>query len=129
MKHLLYIIAFLIAPFCYSQDTGIIVGKVLDAELKDSPLVMAEVSLKGTDIKSNTDLSGMFVLENLKSGDYTLVYTFVGYETKEVKVHVDAFNPVELKLALEATQVSMDDITLAMAMANSENGQQNTSEQ
>lgn len=115
MKHLLYTIALLFVPFCYSQDTGMIVGKIMDAELRDSPLVMANVLLKGTAKKQSTDINGMFVFENLKAGNYTLVCSFVGYESEEIKVSVDALEPVELQLSLGASKISADDIAMAMA--------------
>jgi len=120
MKHLFYILIFFIGAFCHSQDIGMVVGKIMDAELKDSPLVMASVSLKGISGKQYTDVNGMFVFENLKSGNYTLVCSFVGYETKEIKIDVDALTPVELQLSLKASKISVNDIALAMAMANVE---------
>lgn len=129
MKHLIIIAAILFSTLSFSQNTGLIVGKVLDNEVKNAPLVLADISIKGTAVKANTDQTGMFVIENLEAGDYTLVCSFVGYESKEIDVHVDGLNPVELKLTLEASSVSMDDIALAMAMANAGQSSKNTSDQ
>lgn len=129
MKHLLFIAAILFSTFSFSQNTGLIVGKVLDNEVENAPLVLADISIKNSEVKANTDQTGMFVIENLQAGDYTLVCSFVGYESKEIDVHVDGLNPVELKLTLEASSVSMDDIALAMAMANAGQSSKNTSDQ
>lgn len=120
MKHLLYISIFLITAFSFGQNTGLIVGKVLDNEMNDAPLVLAKVSVKGTSIKSDTDLTGLFVIENLEDGDYTLVCSFVGYESQEIDVHVDSVNPTEVKLSLAASSISLNDLALVMASADSD---------
>ncbi|MFI1744513.1 carboxypeptidase-like regulatory domain-containing protein [Thalassobellus sediminis] len=120
MKHLLYISIFLITAFSFGQNTGLVVGKVLDKEMNDAPLVLANVSIKGTSIKSETDLTGLFVIENLEAGDYTLVCSFVGYESQEMNIHVDSMNPAEVKLSLAASSISLDDLALVMASADSD---------
>ena len=78
---------------------------------------MAQVSIKESAIQVNTDLTGMFVLENLKAGDYTLVCAFAGYETQEINVHVDPFQPAEVKLSLAASTISLDDLALLASVA------------
>lgn len=120
MKHLICISILFFTAISFSQNTGLIVGKVMDSELNDSPLVLASVSVKGTNIESNTDLTGLFVIENLEDGNYTLVCSFVGYESKEIEVNVNTNNPTELNLSLKASTVSMDDLALLLASADSE---------
>ncbi|WNH14239.1 carboxypeptidase-like regulatory domain-containing protein [Thalassobellus suaedae] len=120
MKHLIYISLFLFTIFSFGQNTGLIVGKVLDKEMNDSPLVLASVLVKGTSIKSDTDLTGLFVIENLEDGDYTLVCSFVGYESQEIDVHVDSNEPSEVKLSLAASSISLNDLALVMASADSD---------
>ncbi|AJR02936.1 carboxypeptidase-like regulatory domain-containing protein [Siansivirga zeaxanthinifaciens] len=110
MKHLIYIFTLLVTSFVFSQNTGMVVGQIMDNELNDTPLVLAKAALKDTNVAVDTDLTGMFVIENLEAGDYTLVCSFVGYETKEINIHVDANVPTELKLALEATTISLADL-------------------
>jgi hypothetical protein len=110
MKHLIYIFSFLLTSVAFSQNTGLIVGKILDNELNNSPLVLANVAVKGTNISADTDISGLFTLENLEDGDYTLVCSFVGYETKEINIHVNALEPTELKLSLAASTLNLSDI-------------------
>ncbi len=117
MKHLVTSFIFAFTSLCFSQNTGMVIGKIMDNELENSPLVMANVSVKGTSIDLNTDLTGLFVIENLADGDYTLVCSFAGYETQEIKVHVDALQPVEVKLFLAASTISLGDLALLTAVA------------
>ncbi|MBU3822175.1 carboxypeptidase-like regulatory domain-containing protein [Flavobacteriaceae bacterium XHP0103] len=120
MRKLIYFVFMLFATATFAQNTGMVVGKVMDKELNNSPLVLANVSVKGTSIEAETDLTGLFVLENLEAGDYTLVCSFVGYETQEINVHVDALRPAELKLALAASTVSADDLAAITSLVQNE---------
>lgn len=102
MKRLLFLSLFLFTAMSFAQNTGLIVGKVLDKEANNTPMAFANVSIKGTSISATSDVSGMFLLENLEAGNYTLVFNFPGYESREVNLKVDAVNPSEIKLALGA---------------------------
>jgi hypothetical protein len=117
MKRLIYLSLFLLTATSFGQNTGLIVGKIMDDELNNAPLVLANVSVKGTDINLNTDLTGLFVIENLEAGDYTLVCSFTGYETQEIKVHVDALKPAEIKLSLAASTISLSELALLTSVA------------
>lgn len=68
-------------------QTQVITGKVKDD--KGLPLVGASVVIKGTKTNTQTDASGLFkiVLDSTKSIlNAKLIISFVGYETKEVKI-------------------------------------------
>ncbi|WP_111308456.1 carboxypeptidase-like regulatory domain-containing protein [Confluentibacter sediminis] len=120
MKKFIYLILILFSTAGFSQNTGLIVGKVMDKELDNTPLVLANVSIKGTSVEVNTDLTGLFVIENLKSGDYILVCSFVGYETQEIHVHVDALNPAEVNLPLGASTISLSELASITSTSQTE---------
>lgn len=107
----------LFATVSYAQNTGLIVGKVMDNELDNTPLVFANISIKGTSIEVQTDLTGLFVIENLEAGDYTLICSFPGYETHEIKVHVDALQPIELQVILNVSTFSLSELAGLTTMA------------
>lgn len=67
----------------YTQTT-IIGGTVIDSETRD-PLPGVNVVVKNTTTGVATDLDGKYEL-TLDSPDVTLVFTFVGYQSKEVEV-------------------------------------------
>ncbi|GAA3645438.1 hypothetical protein GCM10022397_32970 [Flavivirga jejuensis] len=79
----------------------------MDKEFDNNPLVFANVSIKGTSIKSTTDQTGLFVIENLEDGDYTLVCSFTGYDTKELKVKVISGESEYIKTSLSASTISL----------------------
>ena len=117
MKHLIYTVIFLFTAISVGQNSGIIVGKILDKELNDSLLLLANVSIKGSTTEVNTDITGLFVIENLEAGDYTLVCSFTGYETQEMNVHVSTENPTEVKLSLAASTISLNELSLISSVA------------
>src|SRR5660397_123262 len=63
---------------------GSIVGKLMDKEVQGEPLPFANVIIKGTSSGTTSDINGLYSLANLKPGNYTIVFSFIGYETLEV---------------------------------------------
>lgn len=102
MKHLIALFFIFSSAIMCAQNTGLIVGKVLDKELDNTPLAFANVSIKGTNLNVTSDISGAFLFENLESGKYTLICNFAGYETKEIQIEVNEQFPAEVKLSLGA---------------------------
>ena len=99
--------SLVILPRITLCHAGMLVGKIMDNELQNGPLVFADIAIKGTSIKTNSDVTGLFVVENLEDGDYTLVCSFIGYETQELNVKVVSWQPTDVKLGLSASTVSL----------------------
>lgn len=98
-KILLTLSLLFITLVCYAQ-TGKVTGTVIDGEFVD-PLPFANVIIKGTSTGTTTDFDGKYELE-LEPGTYTLVYSYVGYETKEIS-----------DIIVKANEVTTIDVTLA----------------
>ena len=62
------------------QDKGQIFGSVID-RLSEYPLQGANISISGSDLGTVTDEDGRFYLDNIDQGYYTLVVSFIGFET------------------------------------------------
>ena len=118
MKQLLLIVSFLIASLGYSQSTGSISGMLLDQESSNEPLLYAKVMVKGTGIEAQSNENGVFVIENLKSGSYTLVCSFVGYNSKEILVDVLPNKNLKVNAVLAASTISLEDLMVASAKAD-----------
>ena len=118
MKQLLLTVSFLIASLGYSQSTGSISGMLLDQESSNEPLLYAKVTVKGTNIEAQSNEDGLFVIENLKSGSYTLVCSFVGYDSKEILVDVLPNKNLKVNAALTASTISIEDLIFASAKAD-----------
>jgi len=86
---------------------GVIEGVVYDTNLT-SELAFANVSIKNTTIEVETDFEGSFSI-NLKPGNYTLIFSFLGYKTVEVdNVKVTASGLVKCNQVLEVLKIESD---------------------
>ena len=117
MKYFLFTLLLFTALFASSQN-GVISGKITDAEEGNNPLLFAKVTIKETGAKVMTDEHGVFKFENIKDGNYTLVCSFTGYDTKEIKTEISSKKPAQITLALGASTLSLDDLTMAFTSEN-----------
>ncbi|MBT8270632.1 MAG: carboxypeptidase-like regulatory domain-containing protein, partial [Bacteroidia bacterium] len=89
---------FLFVSLSWAQE-GKVVGTVIDGEFSE-PLAFANVVVKGTTKGTTSDFDGKYVL-NLDPGNYTLVFSFVGYDTLEIT-----------DVIINANQETLVDVTL-----------------
>ncbi len=115
MKHIFYTALFFISALSFAQNTGSISGNLLDFESNNYPLMFAKVLIKETGAEVLSDEKGLFKFENLSDGDYTLVSSFVGYDTKESKIKVESNKTTTLKITLEPSTISLDDLIFTIA--------------
>lgn len=113
MRHFVIIFILLLSTISFSQNSPSIIGNLTDNELMNEPLLYANVSIKGTSVETNTDENGLFVFDNLKDGTYTLICSFIGYETQELNVEVKTEKPAVVNLALKPTSFSFNEIITA----------------
>ena len=96
MKRILVILVLLVSLTTYSQTfkvssliteqtkNGTISGTIIDTEANNEPLAFVTIEIKDTNISTTSNIDGSYSFD-LKPGVYTLVYSFIGYETIEVK--------------------------------------------
>jgi len=75
---------------------GEIEGIVYDDENNKQPLMFAEVTVKDSNITTETTIDGVFKLK-LKPGKYSLIFSFIGYKSIEVK-NVEVSSNTTLKI-------------------------------
>jgi len=64
-----------------AQETGSIVGKLTDKDFNNDPLAFANILIEGTTKGTTSDFDGLYEIADLEPGTYTVVYSFLGYET------------------------------------------------
>lgn len=114
MKHILtaiFLIGATLTPaFLSAQNAPVInatvTGKVLDARTEKN-LIGATVTIKGTTNGASTNQNGQFTLITGQKLPFTLIVSFVGYQTKEVVI---SDNNTEIKLEEGTNQLA--DITI-----------------
>jgi hypothetical protein len=82
LTRLHFIITFFLIPFALSAQNNTITGKVTDAS--GNPLANVSVLVEGSTIGTATAKDGTYKLTVTKPSGNILVFSFVGFTTKEV---------------------------------------------
>ncbi len=90
---------FFVASFSMYAQKGKVAGSVIDGEYNE-PLAFANIIVKGASIGTTSDFDGKYTLD-LEPGTYTLLYSFIGYDTQELT-----------EVVVKANEVNTIDITL-----------------
>ena len=64
-----------------AQETGSIAGKLTDKDFNNEPLAFANILIEGTTKGTTSDFDGLYEIAGLEPGTYTVIYSFLGYET------------------------------------------------
>ncbi|MFK7049533.1 TonB-dependent receptor [Flavobacterium davisii] len=88
-----------------------ITGTISDKDLNNEALPFANIVLKGSATGTTTDLQGKYKL-SVPSGIHILVFSFLGYETKEVKITIHAGETKEINETLGSGSVTMEDVVV-----------------
>lgn len=111
MKFRILFIALLITAISFSQNKGTVSGILTDKDSNNQSLPFANVLIKGTGIGTNTDIDGKYTLAVLP-GNYTLQFSFVGYESVEIPVTVIANETVNLNQAIGSGSYKLEDVVI-----------------
>ncbi|MES2113274.1 MAG: TonB-dependent receptor [Bacteroidota bacterium] len=111
-RHLLSLCVYLCTMFTAFAQTGDrqVTGKLLDAQTKE-PLIGVTVSVKGIQRATVAALDGTFKID-VPGGSNTLVFTYIGYVTKEIDITGNKLGTI----TLDPVSASLKEVTV---MANS----------
>ncbi|MFV8324384.1 TonB-dependent receptor domain-containing protein [Flavobacterium sp. ZS1P14] len=111
MKFRILFIALLITTFSYSQYKGTISGILTDKDANNQSLPFANVLIKGTNIGTNTDVDGKYTIA-MVAGNYTVQFSFLGYESVEIPVTVVANETATVNQAIGSGSYKLDDVVI-----------------
>src|ERR1700758_2118337 len=80
---LIFILSFLSKIGAQEIPSGSIKGKVIDKATKQ-PIPGAIVVIKGTQIAVTSDSLGLFVLNKISEGNYSIIISLIGYQEKTI---------------------------------------------
>ena len=109
MQSLKLFILFTFLSFTSTLFGAQVIGTVKDAN--KAPLAYASIYVKNSSLGVSTDLKGRYIFE-LAPGTYTLVYSYLGYETVEKKVTLKAGQTLTLDVVLQeqATELGVVEV-------------------
>jgi len=96
----------------FSAATGRVTGRVVDTKTGE-PLIGANVVVEGTSMGSATDLSGNYQIKNIPTGSYTLVATYIGYQTKKItNVKISTGKTERLDIVMSSGSLQMNEVVV-----------------
>jgi outer membrane cobalamin receptor len=107
----LAVVAGLLAPSSAAAQDASIRGYVRDAETGET-LLQANVVLNGTARGTATNNSGYYVLGGLAPGTYTVVFSYVGYQTRSDTVSLAAGEERRLDVTLAPKDFQTDEVVV-----------------
>ncbi len=111
IKNITKILFLFFTTVTYSQFG--ITGTVLDGDFNE-PLPFANVLVKETGDGVTTDFDGKYTIE-LSSGNYTLIFSFVGYETKEItNISVSDDNYTLTDIVLSSVAQGLEEVVVTV---------------
>ena len=115
-RGLSFVLFLFISVLTIAQETGSVRGFVYDTK-SEEPIIFTNVLLKGTTIGAATDVNGYFMISKIPPGDYTLITTFIGYDTASVPVTVIVAEQVPAVEAVKSTDESQSSVAEVAAIA------------
>ncbi len=103
--------------FFFSNKTvqaqyGTIKGFVYEKETGE-PIIFTNVYLKKTSIGGTTDVNGYFVISKIPPGNYTLMVTYLGYDSIIMPVTVKVDEVITKKLILTKAAYTLDVVNIS----------------
>ena len=112
MKLLFLFLPLLLATYAFAQknEYGSIKGVVFTSDGK--PAGSVTVVIKNTKNGTTTNDDGNFELKKIKPGNYVLILSFVGFESKEISIDVETGEEKFVKAQLEHNYAELQNIIL-----------------
>lgn len=104
-------ITLFICAISTAQNKGTISGVLTDKEMNNEVLPFANILIKGTNISTNTDIDGKYSL-SVNPGNYTVIFSFVGYESVESPVEVKASEIITVNQVLSSGGYTLQDVVV-----------------
>lgn len=100
-----------------TAQTATIRGFVYEAE-SGEPVIFTNVYLFKTSFGAATDVNGFFTINKVPPGNYTLLVTYLGFDTLKMSISLKANELVSKKLYLTKSSVNLQEVNISAAYEN-----------
>jgi len=115
MKQLLFVLTSIIASLTYAQ-TGSVKGTLTDKQMNNEPLPFANVIIKDSSKGTTSDFDGLYAIDDLAPGTYTIEFSFVGYQTVEKTISIKANQSTTLDVTLSPSAAALDEVVIKTSL-------------
>ncbi len=92
--------------FLFAKDS-VIKGKVTDS-LNGSALIGANVVVEGTNLGAATDAGGEYIIKQLDPGTYTIMVSYIGYQSYKETINLNRGQKLSKNLVLKPEAIEME---------------------
>ena len=115
MKKKLFSLFIFFSAFTFSQNTGSVSGRVLDAQ-SQLPLEGATVLIVGTSTGIITDAEGYFKIEEIPAQSYNIEVSYLGFETQTLYNYIiKSVGNIPLRFELEEVAENLEEVVLVQS--------------
>jgi outer membrane cobalamin receptor len=104
-------VLFFLISYGLTAQHGVIKGKVVD-ESNQEPLPYTNIGIKGLDVGTFSDSNGLYRLE-LQPGQYTLIFSCIGYEKLEKQITIDGKGIRSMDVSLKSTSKELNTVVVS----------------
>ncbi|MEO8933732.1 MAG: TonB-dependent receptor [Xanthomarina sp.] len=108
MKQIIFLFLLWFAPTLFAQNT---VEGTLVENHTNQPIAFANIYFPQLEKGTTTDDSGHFILNNLPSGNYKIVCSFIGYESYSKTISIPLNR--KLEIGLDSSSIEMSEIIIS----------------
>ncbi len=116
MRKLLFLLSALLFSATIFAQTGNIRGFVYEKE-SGEPVIFCSVFLEGTNIGAATDINGMYNISKVNVGEYTLVATYIGYDTTKVNITLKSGQILSKNLEIGESSIKLNEVKISAERA------------
>ncbi|TVR76351.1 MAG: TonB-dependent receptor [Chitinophagaceae bacterium] len=110
-KYIFTICLFLLVTDVFGQR-GVVRGFIYDEE-SDEPMIFTNILLEGTGKGATTDLNGFFTISGIEPGNYTLMSTYIGYDTIRLDIEVKADQMLTKQIRLRPSAIDLAGVEIS----------------
>jgi len=110
-------IGIIASHFTASAQNGIIRGFVYEKE-GGEPALYTNVYLYKTTYGATTDQNGFFTISKIPPGTYTLMVTFIGFDTLRIPLTINKNDLISKKLYLSKSTVELMEVSVSASKEN-----------
>ena len=112
MKRFFIAAILLLSSLLLFSQNGTIRGFVYDKSTGE-PVIFTNVYLYQTSFGSSTDVNGYFIITKVPVGDYTLVVSYLGYDTLRIPVSISGAEIISKQLYIQESAITLRTIDIS----------------
>lgn len=105
MLYKTFLLLLLTTSFLWAQNTAELSGKITD-KATQKPLIGADIYLKELKKGANADAQGNYHLKGIPEGNYTIIGSYLGYQTFSKKIYLKGQERLDISLKEQAEEIS-----------------------